>query len=246
MIHYHGTPLTPVADMIKSFAAKHAMVSFEHPEQMDVSAEICQSVVMDNGAFSAWKQNKPYDFTGYVSWVDAWHRHPAVDWHIIPDQIDGDENTNNDLIKNWPFKKCAVPVWHMHESLEKLIWLVNDFERVALGSSGSFAVVGNDPWWNRMAQAMKVACDNNGRPLAKLHGLRMLDPGVFSKLPFASADSCHVARSVGMDVKWKGTYVPKSRAVRAIVLMERVERHASSSHWNEEVISHYQNFDLFG
>jgi len=246
MIHYHGTPMTPVADMIRSFAGKHAMVSFEHPGQVELSAEICQSVVLDNGAFSAWKQGKAYDFDGYAAWVEVWHRHPAVDWHIIPDQIDGDEAANDALIRQWPFKRGAVPVWHMHESLDKLLWLVTDFKRVALGSSGAFATVGNDGWWRRMAEAMAVACDDQGRPLAKLHGLRMLDPGVFSKLPLASADSCNVARNVGIDQAWRGTYVPTSRAARAIVLMERIERHASCARWNPDVIPSYQNLDLFG
>ena len=54
MIHYHGLPMTPVADMVKAFAGRHAMVSFEHPEQIEVAAEVCKSVVLDNGAFSAY------------------------------------------------------------------------------------------------------------------------------------------------------------------------------------------------
>ena len=93
---------------------------------------------------------------------------------------------------------------------------------------------------------MRVICDEQGRPKVKLHGLRMLDPGVFSKLPLASADSCNVARNVGLDVHWKGGYSPTSRYVRAITLMERIERHASATYWSESAIAAYQNFELFG
>jgi hypothetical protein len=238
--------MTPVADMVKSFAARHAMVSFEHPEQIKVCAEICQSVALDNGAFSAWRQEKPYDFAGYVEWCSEWLRHPSVDWCIIPDKIDGNEADNDALMVDWPFATAqSVPVWHLHESLGRLERLMA-WPRVALGSSGAFAEIGTKEWWFRMSEAMAVLCDDLGRPKIKIHGLRMLDPGVFSKLPFASADSCNVARNVGLDSRWRGAYSPDSRAVRALILMDRIERHASSAYWNADAIGAYQNMELFG
>ena len=246
MIHYHGTPMTPVADMVKSFAMRHAMVSFENPEQMAVCAEICQSVVLDNGAFSAWKQKKSYDFNGYAAWVDEWRQHPAVDWAVIPDVIDGDEKTNDRMLDLWPFDKfSSVPVFHMHESLHRCVRLSLEYPRIALGSSAQYATVGNALWWRRMADIMDCICDD-GKPRNKIHGLRMLDPGVFSKLPLASADSTNVARNIGIDKAWKGTYVTKSRAVRALILMERIERHASSNAWSRSVIDRYHNPELLG
>ena len=90
MIHYHGTPMTPTDDMVKAFAMRHAMVSFENPQQIAIACEVCQSVVLDNGAFSAWTKEKPYDFDGFAAWVEAWIRHPAVEWCVIPDKIDDD------------------------------------------------------------------------------------------------------------------------------------------------------------
>lgn len=246
MIHYHGTPMTPTLDMIKSFTAKHAMVSYAEPRQIEIASEICQSVVLDNGAFTAWRQQQNYDFEGYVEWALKWVKHPAVEWCIIPDKIDGTENDNDVYMRDWPLPKHnSVPVWHMHESLDRLERLL-EFPRIALGSSGAYASVGNEPWWKRIAEAMSIICDNEGRPKVKLHGLRMLDPGVFSKLPLASADSCYVSRNVGMDTAWKGPYAMTSRYVRAVCLMERIERHASASVWSESAIAAYQNFELFG
>jgi hypothetical protein len=246
MIHYHGTPLNPMQDFVKSFAGKHAMVSYEHPEQLEVAAEICQSVVLDNGAFSAWKQQKTYDFTGYADWASKWVRHPAVDWCVIPDVIDGTEDDNDRLLADWVLPAAvSVPVWHLHESLERLARLLA-YPRIALGSSGEYAVVGDERWWGRISDAMRIICDERGAPKSKLHGLRMLDPTIFSKLPLSSADSCNVARNVGIDVKWQGPYTPPSRYSRAVVLMERIERHASAAHWSEKVIESYQNLELFG
>jgi hypothetical protein len=247
VIHYHGTPMTPVADMVKAFSGRHAMVSFEHPEQMEICAEICQSVVLDNGAFSAWRQGKDHDFSGYIDWCEKWLKHPCVDWCVIPDVIDGTLADNEWKIWSFPFpREQSVPVYHLHEPLEHLLELRRSFPRIALGSSGKWADPGSNDWWIRITEVMEVLCDDAGAPLVKIHGLRMLDPGIFSKLPFASADSCNVARNVGLDNRWKGTYIPTSRAVRALILMDRIERHASSSFWNASAICTYQNMDLIG
>ena len=247
MIHYHGTPMTPADDMAKAFATRHAMVSFEHPWQIEVCAEICQSVVLDNGAFSSWRQGKPYDFAGFAAWAEKWIRHPCVEWAVIPDVIDGDEQQNDALIDTWALPPAvSVPVYHMHESIDRLVRLAERFPRLALGSSGAYATVGTDQWWARMADMMDAICDEQGRPLVKLHGLRMLDPGVFSKLPLSSADSTNVARNVGIDSAWRQSYAPASRAMRALILMERIERHASAAYWDREAIGAYQNMQLFG
>jgi hypothetical protein len=125
----------------------------------------------------------------------------------------------------------GVPVWHLHESLDRLGRLVSTFPRIAFGSSGEFAVVGSRSWWHRMAEAMSIACDHDGVPRTKLHGLRMLDPTIFSHLPFASADSTNVARNIGIDLAWRGTYTPASKSMRAAILMERIEMHASARRW---------------
>jgi hypothetical protein len=241
--------MTPVADMLKALRGRHAMVSFENPGQIEEACEICQSVALDNGAFSAWRQGKPYDFDGYYEWVAKWIRHPAVDWAVIPDLIDGDEEANEKLVSQWPFgKHKGVPVWHLHEGMARLKWLSSQslWPRVALGSSGLYADVGAKAWWDRMAHAMRVACDADGMPHGKLHGLRMLDPVVFSHLPLSSADSCNVARNVGIDQAWNGPYAPASRSARAIILMDRIESHASAARWNGTSAGVQHNLELLG
>lgn len=92
---------------------------------------------------------------------------------------------------------------------------------------------------------MKVACDEEGRPLCKLHGLRMLSPTVFSHLPLAAADSCNVARNIGLDKKWTGAYPPVTEAQRALVLAERIEHHVAAARWSRRH-GVQQNLDLIG
>lgn len=246
MIHYHGTPMTPIADMAKAFAGRHAMVSYEDPRQIEIAAEICHSIALDNGAFSAWVQKKPYDFDGYAAWAGHWLKHPAVEWAVIPDVIDGDEEANERLLAQWPHGKLGVPVWHLHECLERLQRLCKRWPRVALGSSGKYADPGSNAWWERMAQAMRIATDADGMPLTKLHGLRMLDPVIFAHLPLSSADSCNVSRNVGIDQAWNGPYAPRSRAMRALIMMDRIEGHASARRWCAKSSGVQQNVELLG
>lgn len=245
MIHYHGLPMTPAGDMVKAFAGRHAMVSFANPEQIEIAAEVCQSIVLDNGAFSAWKAGKKYDFNGYVEWVTKWLKHPAVDWCVIPDIIDGSESQNDMQLHRWYHKLNGVPVYHLHESLERLETLVGRYPRVALGSSGQWADPGSEDWWARISDMAEVLFDSDGMPRTKLHGLRMLNTRIFSHLPLSSADSCNVGRNVNLDSRWGGPYAPRSSALRALIMMDRIEGHASASRWcGSNGVQH--NLELLG
>jgi hypothetical protein len=247
MIHYHGLPMAPNADMIRAYRSHHAMVSFANPQQLELVAEVCQSITLDNGAFSAWMHQRAYDFAGFTQWAAEWIKHPAVDWVVIPDVIDGDEQQNDALLATWPLDKAvSVPVWHMHESIWRLFRLCTEYPRVALGSSGEFRTPGSKIWWARMAEAMNHITDSSGRPICKLHGLRMLDPVLFSHLPLSSADSTNVARNVGIDKAWTGPYVPKSKWARALVMMDRIESHASSAVWSRGSSGVEHNLRLLG
>lgn len=239
--------MTPAADMLRAMAGRHCMVSYEDHRQIEDAAEICASVVLDNGAFSAWRAGRIHDFEGYQLWAQKWIKHPCVEWCVIPDVIDGSEDDNDTFLSDWQLPPAvSVPVYHMHESLARLERLVWDYPRVALGSSGAYADPGSAEWWERMSAMMEVICDHDGMPRCKLHGLRMLDPVIFSHLPLSSADSCNVARNVGIDAKWNGPYAPKSRASRALIMIDRIESHASAHRWCRQSSGVQQNMELIG
>jgi hypothetical protein len=234
LIHYHGGPITPKDVAAKFYAGRHAMISFAEPRDIELAAAVCQSFAVDNGAFSFWRTGKQTDWKGYYSWVAEWVTHPGFDWALIPDVIDGDEEQNNALIEEWPHQLAwhGVPVWHLHESLERLDWLTDDFPIVALGSSGEWPNPGTDKWWQRMNQAMGVACHANGRPKAKLHGLRMLNHRIFSQLPLSSADSTNVARNyAGLKLGAVGCEVI-ARPIEAVQSCERWVGIAGNTEFN--------------
>lgn len=227
MIHYHGLPITPATAAVKAVDAGHAFVSFRHPDQLPVAVEMCQSFAIDNGAFSAWKSGHPVqDWTAFYAWATQCQRIPSCDFAVIPDVIDGDEESNDALLDACPLPFWfGAPVWHMHETLDRLERLALQYPRVCLGSSGAYAAVGSLDWWKRIDEAMRVVCNRNGEPLVKLHGLRMLNFKVFTKLPLSSADSTNIGRNVGIDKAWSGTYTPPNKEVRAQVMRARIEAH---------------------
>lgn len=231
VIHYHGSPLSgPASTKPKFFQGRHALVSFAYPADLEVIAETCQSFVLDNGAFTAWKQGTQLSVVKYYRWVDRWCRHPGFDWALIPDVIDGSEEDNDALLDKWPRQLPGVPVWHMHESLHRLERLCAAYRVVALGSSGEYRSPNSKIWWKRMTEAMDAICDSKGRPPCKLHGLRMLNPAVFTKLPLASADSTNASVNAGSKERF-GMYLPVDAAARANVIADRIEINQSAAVW---------------
>jgi hypothetical protein len=239
MIHYHGLPINPDSACAQIIHGAHVLISHRYPEQLGIAASAAKSFVLDNGAFSAWKKGEPVtDWQPYLQWSLEAMTHPNCDWVIVPDVIDGSERENDELI-GWFLSKWAarrkygnaecVPVWHLHESFGRLARLASWFTRVALGSSGEFATPKTPAWWARIGKAIRHISDSSGKLPCKLHGLRMLDPEIFTKLPLSSADSTAVARSIGLDCRWTGSYRPPTKAARGILMRQRIEQHNSAS-----------------
>ncbi|HAV2935716.1 TPA: hypothetical protein ACGC1R_002641 [Acinetobacter baumannii] len=239
MIHYHGLPVTPATAAYEVAKQGHVFVSFAHSQQLSVAIEVSQSFAIDNGAFSAWKSGNPVkDWSNFYDFASDCLMFPHCDWVVIPDVIDGSEADNDVLLAECPLnKQHSVPVYHMHESLDRLARLAADYPRIALGSSGVFSEVGTNHWWARMNEMMDVVCNSDGRPLVKMHGLRMLNPAIFSKLPLSSADSTNIGRNIGIDKAWKGTYTPPTKEMRAAVMRSRIESINSALRYEKQSIS---------
>lgn len=232
MIHYHGVDGIE-AHRLRVMANRHCIVSFAYPRNLPTIADICSTFCLDNGAYSFWRKGTPTDWQAFYEFVEVWSYHPAFDFALIPDVIDGSEKENDRLIEEWPVPKNGVPVYHIHESLNRLTELVDRFPKIAFGSSGQYSTVGNKKWWQRMATIMNFICDDRGRVPCKIHMLRCLRIAIFTKLPFHSGDSTHVSRSHTLEKDWNGTFKPPRKTTRLGVLCDRIESFQSAPIWTK-------------
>lgn len=173
-------------------SGRNFCVSYAHPEDIDVCIEIGQSVMLDNGAFTAFTKGKCMDMHGFMQWCENYLQHPH--WAVVPDVIDGSEAQQRGLIKQWALPKdLSATVWHLGLSLDWLLELSDNWNKVCLGSSGAYWQVGSQTWCRRMDEVFETLCKKR-RHLPWLHGMRMLGQ-CNGKWPLASADSTNVARN---------------------------------------------------
>ena len=189
-MHYHGTPITPIA-LLYELAGACFCVSHAAPAQVKRCHEIGQSVMLDNGAFSVWKRGHVPDWNAYYDWCNPWLDYPTT-WAVIPDVIDGDEADNDALLGQWPHTRGA-PVWHMHEGTDRLLRLIDGHQRVCIGSSGVYAEVLSARWGRRMDAAWREI-DRQFKRTPNIHMLRGMQL-VLERWPFASVDSTDIARN---------------------------------------------------
>ena len=191
-IHYHGSPITPISGFMELVGC-HFCVSYAAPGDIIRAHQYGQSVLLDNGAFSHWRLGKKSNWPGYYQWADRWLDTPTT-WAIIPDIIDGDEQSQDDLVKEWPFGDKGWPVWHLHESIERLLRLLDEWPVVCFGSSEQYSKVLSSAWCRRMDHAWNEISKRHKRT-PKTHMLRGMQCVSKGPWPFYSVDSTDVARN---------------------------------------------------
>lgn len=138
----HVTPITP-ARHLSSLAGRSFCVSYAHPEQLHQVGPLVPEqgiLLLDNGAFTTWRQGKQFDEAGFWSWAnEAQEIYPQA-VAVIPDVIDGTEE------ENWvaaarairgglaEFPERTMFCWHTNDSLEQLTKACLLFNFLAIGS----------------------------------------------------------------------------------------------------------------
>jgi hypothetical protein len=191
MIHYHGTPITPVSVLL-TLAGKCFCVSHAAPQDVARVHQIGQSVMLDNGAFTKFTKNRPTDWPAYYAWCDRWLDYPTT-WAIIPDVIEAGSQEQDALIREWPHGQRGAPVWHMNEPIDRLVRLTETWPRVCIGSTDEFWQVLSPAWRGRMDEAWNALSRRHQR-LPNIHMLRGMQLSGM-EWPFASVDSTDVAQN---------------------------------------------------
>jgi len=192
-ICYHGTPITPKAQLYR-MTGQSFCVSFAEPRDADFCEQFGQSVLWDNGAFTAFTKGKVLDEAALYAWLEPrlYHPHRAV----VLDRIGGSVDDQRMMTDRWPFSRdLSWPVWHLDKPLDYLSELADEWPAVCLGSAGEYWEIGSETWLRRMDQAFEHLYKRAPR-LPWLHGLRML--GQIGNYPFGSADSTNVAQNYGV------------------------------------------------
>jgi hypothetical protein len=180
MIHYHGTPITP-RTALATMAGRHFCVSHAHPGDLAWCVRHGASVMLDNGAFTAWTKGAAPDWPAFYAWAEPHLRHPH--WAVIPDVIDGTAEDNDALIAACPLPRAfAAPVWHMHEPLDRLRRLACEWPRICIGSSGQFRAPGTAAWTRRVDDAWSAIEATGAHPW--VHMLRAMREASAGAWPF--------------------------------------------------------------
>lgn len=198
MIKYHGTPMTPKSVFMEAMVNKNVLISYAVKRNLKEAISICDNIILDNGAYTFWNRKVNVDWNKYYNWINKHYK--DISYFIIPDIIDGTEIENDLLIESFELeysklKDKAMPVWHIAESIDRLIMLSKKYNYIAFGSSGEYKKVGTNKWHTRMKEVMNIICDKNGYPPFKIHMLRCLDIRVFVHYPFYSGDSTNVCQN---------------------------------------------------
>ena len=191
MIHYHGTPITPIRALLE-LAGRCFCVSHAAPQDVTRVHQIGQSVMLDNGAFSKWKAKRETNWPAFYAWAEPWLSYPTT-WAVIPDVIDGGSQLQDALIREWPHGEKGAPVWHMDEPISRLFRLADEWPRVCIGSTDDYAVVLSPAWVRKMDEAWDGLAKGR-RFLPTIHMLRGMQLSG-RRWPFASVDSTDVAQN---------------------------------------------------
>jgi len=238
MIFFHGAPIPGDAtQQAKFFSGRDCLLSYALRGKVDENLifSVCRSFILDNGAYSIWKQGLEPDWDGFYRWIEKYLKHPRFEFFFIPDSIEGGEEENNDLILQSKFTEYGVPVFHLGEHPGRIQTFINyGFKRI--GISPSAVGTNGDAFWNEMNKCWEIICDEEGRPKVKVHALMMLSENIVSSYPWSSGDSSTAAFNSIHDKKFSHSWSPTRKSARAALIAESMEKAQSPNYFQKQPI----------
>ena len=201
----HGTPITPKR-LLEQLRGESFCVSYAYPEQLHDVGPLVPStgiLLLDNGAFTTWKQGREFNELGFWDWANAAQDLYPEAVAVIPDQIGGTEADNLMMASRAirgglaRYPERTMFVWHTNDSMAQLKKAAMLFNFIAIGSCAEHDI--QKHWAEFYARAGKAsdmieAVDLMTGRRPWVHVMRGL--GKFHKFPrFDSADSTNIARN---------------------------------------------------
>ncbi|HKX35118.1 MAG TPA: hypothetical protein VJM79_00430 [Rhizorhapis sp.] len=174
-------------------------------------------LMVDSGAFSAWKRGVPVDLDEYIAYLKPYAHlfHSYVNLDVIPGAPD--RNATPDEIeaaaiashKNLRRMHKAgldpMPVFHYGERFEHLHRLLDDGEPyIGLGGLANATMPQQIHWLDRI---FTIITDRDGWPKVKTHGFGVASFDVLKRYPWTTCD----ATSWALTAAYGSIYVPVYR-----------------------------------
>lgn len=143
------------------------------------------NVILDSGAFSAFKQKKEVNIQDYIDFILK-NRH-MLTFYANLDVIGDSEKTwqNQKMMESAGLS--PLPVFHMNEDLLYLDRCMK-YEYFALGGMVAKSV-STEKKRSFLDVCFSRICDKEGLPTRKVHGFGMTVPSLIARYPFYSCDS---------------------------------------------------------
>lgn len=155
------------------------------------------TLLLDSGAFSAWKRNSSVDLKAYTRFIREHEDRvfAAVALDVIPGSPDAPKSdpegaaAASDYNLQYMLDKGVnpMPVFHQFENMKWLVKMIDDGHKY-IGISPS----DRQPTNKRMEwldEVYTLLCDSKGRPCVKTHGFGVTSTEILYTYPFYTADS---------------------------------------------------------
>jgi hypothetical protein len=162
-------------------------------------------LIIDSGAYSAWKSGKQVDFNEYMAYLKSLHeRYPDEELEYINLDVIGDGKAS---LRNWLIMRDQglrpIPVYHLGTAYKWLGRYLDLTDRVALSWFGTMPferrVLGLDYIWGN------YLIGPNGLPTARVHGMGVGDFTSMVRYPWATSD----ATSWLLHAAMGGIFIPR-------------------------------------
>jgi hypothetical protein len=149
------------------------------------------SIMIDSGAFSAWRLKKPVDLKAYCDWLkrnESWISHYVVLDEIIPsDPEEAAKRSFENLLYMRKLGLDPIPVYHVKEDISWLKRMLDlGCSYIGLSGTSISSMAASDEYYE-MAWSHLVT--GSGEPLVQVHAFGEARESCMKKFPWTSTDA---------------------------------------------------------
>lgn len=155
------------------------MLSFAEPPTENcwkIIREYRFEILLDSGAFSAWKRGLRIELSDYMDYIQKYH----INKYFNLDVVGNPEATAKNQIIMEAAGFNPIPVFHYGEPWELLDQLVAKYPLIGLGGTVGLPLREKEYWFR---------CVFTRHPEGNFHGLGFANEKLLKQFPFASTDS---------------------------------------------------------